>query len=181
MILTIQDAVAKSRQELAKSERALKNLDSQWNILSFSEKYYYRSKLAQLREQYEKQRISFFKLEDEELRLSMGPAGLESHKERMLSTNQEIRGQSKTLDGVKTMGVEAHENLMVASADLRRQGEHIRKVQGRSDTLTQNLKKSDQIIETISYRKFKKLALLWFLAILLIVMNVIMFYLKIFR
>ena len=41
--------VEQTRVVLSKSEKSIKDLESKWNLLSFTEKIYYKNKLAVLR------------------------------------------------------------------------------------------------------------------------------------
>ena len=50
----------------------LKEIDIQYNLMSLVQKYQHKEKLTSLRQEYEALRIKFFKMEDEELRKSMG-------------------------------------------------------------------------------------------------------------
>ena len=89
----------------------LKDLDHQWNLLSLKEKYQNKGKLAEFREEYKASRIKFFKLEDEELRLSMGQPDVNKLKGRISHQNHALRGQDKTLEMVRSLGIEAHQNM----------------------------------------------------------------------
>ena len=64
--------MGKARAELVKTEKYLKDLEIQFGILSGREKDYYKHRMGKLRQEYEAQRVRFFKLEDENLRQCMG-------------------------------------------------------------------------------------------------------------
>ena len=68
----INTLIDEARKELSKSERLIKDLKSQYGLLSITDKFHYGNSTPKLRRLYEDQRIKFFRLEDEELRSSMG-------------------------------------------------------------------------------------------------------------
>lgn len=74
------DMLTKTRGELVKAEKYLKDLEIQYGILSGREKDHYKHKMGKLRQTYEAQRVRFFKLEDDKLQKSMGEERLNDIK-----------------------------------------------------------------------------------------------------
>ena len=79
------------------------------------------------------------------------------------------------------MGLEAYQNLQAVGNGLHLQGQKIHDVKEKNDKIAQGLNKAGQIVDRISYWAFFRVAMLWLLATLLIIANMILMYLKIFR
>ena len=73
-----------------------------------------------LRQNYEAQRVRFFKLEDEQLKNSMGVHNHGELKGKMTNNSQQLLNQKSQLEKTKNLGIEACENLKGAGVELRK-------------------------------------------------------------
>ena len=82
-----QVVLEEARKSLSHSERLVKDLESQYGLLTITDKFHYRESPQKYRKLYESQRIRFFRLEDEELRQGMGQSDLDGLKIQIGHTN----------------------------------------------------------------------------------------------
>ena len=129
---------------------------------------------------YEERRVKFFKLEDSELKKSMGDKQYEDLKTRMQNNSLKLLNQSDQLDRTKALGVEAHQNLQSASKELHRQGTELLAIREKNYQVGRSLQRSERMIKTMSYRIFKRKALMCALAFLLLLIDVGLLYWKLF-
>lgn len=135
-----KEYLEQARLKLSQCDRLLKDLDGQWNHLSMREKYHYNGKVQSFRQQYESHRVNFFKLEDDELTLSMGAHELNKLKGNISHSNAMLRNQDQVLQNVKTLGIQAHQNMQQTGVGLRDQGHLLMLATQKNQAMTANLK-----------------------------------------
>ena len=110
----------------------------------------------------------------------MGDKSYNDLHRKMQNNSAALISQSTQLERTKALGIEAHENLKWANIELQRQGTKMVEVREKNLKLGKSLQRSGAIIETLSFRVFARKAMLWVLAILFMIIDLAVIYIKIF-
>ncbi|CDW81878.1 vesicle transport v-snare protein [Stylonychia lemnae] len=157
-------SLAELRMMVGKAEKLLIQLETQWENLSSSNKGAYKSKMTNLRSEYEQSRLKYKKIESQTgsqqnknilaNKKSDYDQREEEIRQRLLNGVGELYTQEAQLENTKKMGTETAQILRVANKDLRDQRDILINVDEKNQQIRQDLVAGDKIVVSMTRREY---------------------------